>query len=95
MSCASVFLLSIGFRGFTKYVQLHELQVEKEKNEVIVRQLTVENMRRANEVERLKNDPKTLEDLARRELKLAKPEETIYLLPASEQTTTRRSAAER
>ena len=43
----------------------------------------------------IRTDRMALPQIARRELKLAKPEETIYVLPASEQTTTRRSSADK
>ncbi len=95
MSAAVLFLSAIGYPAFTSYVRLHKLQLERQKEEQAVRDLTIENVRRAAEVERLKHDPAAMEDIARRELKLAKPDETIYILPASERDKTRRSSAER
>jgi cell division protein FtsB len=93
---ASAFLLMIGYRamGPSGYMLWQQREQEKQKLEREVRQLTLEHVRLAGEVERLKNDPKAIEKVARQELKLAKPDEYIYVLPAPT-ATTRRSADER
>jgi cell division protein FtsB len=81
---ASAFLLVIGYRamGPNGYMLLQQREREKQKLERDVRQLTLEHVRLSGEVEQLKNDPKAIEKVARQELKLAKPGEYIYVLPA-------------
>jgi len=84
VAAACAFLLVLGYRaiGPKGYLLLQQKESEKQKLEHEVRQLTLEHIRLSGEVEQLKNDPKTIEKLARQELKLAKPGEYIYVLPA-------------
>jgi cell division protein FtsB len=78
-------MLAVGYRalGPSGYLLLQKRQAEKEKLEQDVRRLAVEHIRLASDVEQLKNDPKSIEKVAREELKLAKPGEVIYVLPAA------------
>jgi cell division protein FtsB len=80
---AFAFLLVLGYRamGPSGYILLQQREMEKQKLEREVRQLTLEHLRLASEIEHLKNDPKAIEKMARQDLKLAKPDEYIYVLP--------------
>jgi cell division protein FtsB len=46
-----------------------------------IRELTIRNIQLNRDVQKLGNDPKAIEDVARQDLKLAKPGEYIYVLP--------------
>ena len=84
MVVLSVFLLAIGYRtiGPKGYLLWQQREREKQGLRSDVRNLMIENLRLRGEAERLdKADPKTMERLARQELRLAKPGEVIYVLP--------------
>ena len=83
MAACSVCLLGMGYRalGPHGYIALQKREAEKSRLLDEVHSLTIENIRLSSDVEKLKNDPRTMENLARQELKLAKPGEYIYVLP--------------
>jgi cell division protein FtsB len=59
---------------------LQQLQVEKEELERANRELAEENRRLLLKIDRIKKDPRLIEDEARKKLGLVKPDETIYRL---------------
>lgn len=67
-----------GDRGYLavrrRRAELHELQEQ-------VRKLQEENQKLEEQIKGLKSDPKAIEQLAREQMKLAKPGEIIYVLP--------------
>jgi len=56
-------------------------QKEVEKLRQEIQQLNQDNARLAEEVKALKNDPKTIERIAREEMGLARPGELVFKLP--------------
>ncbi len=53
-----------------------------------MRRLTEENERLDRQIRRLRNDPQAIERIAREEMKLARPGEVIYTLPAPPEPST-------
>ena len=84
MAGISIVLLAVGYRalGPKGHILLQQREAEKHRLEREVRDLTVQHVRLSSDVDQLKKaDPQTMERLARQELRLAKPGETIYVLP--------------
>lgn len=67
-----------GDRG---YFALRRRRQELQTLQQQVDKLQQENQQLEKEIKALKSDPKAIEKLAREQLKLAKPGETIYVLP--------------
>lgn len=67
-----------GDHGFLAMRRTHK-EVEQLRQEI--QQLNQENARLAEELKALKNDPATIERLAREEMGLARPGELIFKLP--------------
>lgn len=61
-------------------MRLRELQQKKQKIEAENSKLREENRRLLDQIERIKTDPKYIEDEARKKLGLIRPDETIYRL---------------
>ena len=76
----SIFL---GYSAFEErgFVQLHHMMAERDNLRARVRALEEQNTRLAEEIRLLGDDSETLEALARIELGLVKPGETVYILP--------------
>lgn len=68
--------------GENGYLTLRARQREVRQLESEVRRLTEENQRLDREVNRLRTDPKAIERVAREEMKLTRPGEVIYTMPA-------------
>lgn len=68
-------------------LQLNQLKQDKEKMQSEIQSLKDENQRLLKYIERLKNDPRCIEDEARKKLGLVKPNETIYRLQEETETT--------
>lgn len=68
--------------GDNGYLALRARQREVRQLENEVRRLAEENQRLDREVNRLRNDPRAIERVAREEMKLVRPGEVIYTLPA-------------
>ena len=67
--------LTFGRHGL---IDLYKMQKEKERYLSIIKDLKEKNMLLANEIIRLRGDPKYLESVARKELGLVKENEIIY-----------------
>lgn len=67
--------LTFGRHGL---IDLYKMQEEKERYLSIIKDLKEKNMLLANEIRRLRGDPKYLESVARKELGLVKDNEIIY-----------------
>jgi cell division protein FtsB len=61
-------------------MRLRELQQKKQKIEADNEKLREENRRLLHQIERIKTDPRYIEDEARKKLGLIRPDETIYRL---------------
>ena len=61
-------------------MHLHELRLEQERLEQANERLREENRRLLRKLERIKSDPRYIEDEARKKLGLVRPDETIYRL---------------
>ena len=61
-------------------MRLHELKLDQEKLEQDNERLREENRRLLRKLERIKSDPRYIEDEARKKLGLVRPDETIYRL---------------
>jgi cell division protein FtsB len=61
-------------------IRLHELRLEQKRLELDNEQLREENRRLLRNLERIKSDPRYIEDEARKKLGLVRPDETIYRL---------------
>lgn len=68
--------------GENGYLTLRARQHEVRQLENEVRRLAEENQRLDREINRLRNDPRAIERVAREEMKLVRPGEVIYTLPA-------------
>ncbi len=81
---AASFMLVAGYEAIGPNGLMTLLQQSRERREVEeeVRKLTLENLRLMNRVESLRNNPHDVEALARQEMKLARPGEKIFVLPA-------------
>jgi cell division protein FtsB len=76
--CLFLAYSAVGERGFIK---LYQMILERENLKVRIHDLEKENSRLAEEVGLLSEDQTTIESLARIELGLVRPGETIYILP--------------
>ena len=83
IALVGVCVVAMGYQAFGPhgYQMLQVREKQKAQLEKEVHKLTIENIQLSTEVDKLKNDPKTMEDLARQDLKMAKPGERIYVLP--------------
>ena len=70
-----VFWLFLGKNGF---LNLYRMEKQRERLLQRIYQIQMENRRIALEIERLKNDPRYIEKIARKELGLVKENEIIY-----------------
>ena len=61
-------------------MRLRELQQKKQAIEMENEKLQEENRRLLQQIERIKTDPRYIEDEARKKLGLIRPDETIYRL---------------
>jgi cell division protein FtsB len=62
-----------------------QLMVRRQREEALgreIEQLRAENARLAAEIHALRTDPRAVERIAREELGLARPGETVFILPA-------------
>ncbi len=70
---------ALGPNGYQAYRQR---EAQKHQLELDIRQLTIRNIELNGDVQKLSSyDNKTIEGVARQDLKLAKPGEVIYVLP--------------
>jgi len=78
-----VFALFLGYSLFEEkgFIRLHQIMVERDSLLERVQGLKTENARLVERIRLLGEDAGTLEALARVELGLVKPGETIYILP--------------
>lgn len=67
--------LIFGERGL---LHLYHAELERQEHMERIRTLAEENRAMMAEIERLRNDMKYIEQLARKELNMVKPNETIY-----------------
>jgi len=67
--------------GPNGYLAFQQRERQKQELEREVRELTIRNIQLSRDVEKLGSDPKAIENVARQDLKLAKPGEYIYVLP--------------
>jgi cell division protein FtsB len=84
VTVVAVGLLAIGHRalGPNGYLAFQQRERQKQQLEREIRELTIRNIQLNRDVQQLGNDSKAIEDVARQDLKLAKPGEYIYVLPA-------------
>lgn len=82
VACLSfiLFFTVFGERGL---LRIYEMNKEKQRIELRVAELRVENQQLAQTITALHNDRNQLERIARKELGLVKPNEIIYQFPAS------------
>ena len=64
------------------HLKMRQRQGEVQQLELDVSQLEKENQRLEQHVQRLQSDPAAIERIAREEMKLARPGEIIFTLPA-------------
>lgn len=76
--CLFLAYSAVGEKGL---IRLHQMIVERENLKTHIQTLEKENTRLAEEVGRLRVDETAIESLARIELGLVKPGETVYILP--------------
>jgi cell division protein FtsB len=76
--CLFLAYSAVGEKGF---IRLHQMILERENLKSRIRALEEENSRLAEEIGLLSDDPTAVESLARIELGLVKPGETVYILP--------------
>ncbi len=69
----------MGERG---YLQMRQRHKEVRQLELEVDHLQEENQRLGQLIQRLRSDPAAIERIAREEMKLARPGEVIFTLPA-------------
>jgi cell division protein FtsB len=83
VAVVGVALFAMGQRalGPNGYQALQERERQKHQLEKEIRDLTIHNIELNRDVDKLNSDPKAIEDVARQDLKLAKPGEYIYILP--------------
>ncbi len=76
-------ILFLGYSVFEErgFVKLHHMKVQRDNLQDRVRALEEQNARLAEEIRLLSDDPQTLEAIARIELGLVKPGETVFILP--------------
>jgi len=66
------------------YLALRQQQREYERLKLEIQALQDENRRLSEEIKALKSDPQMIERLAREELRLARPGETVIALPQTQ-----------
>jgi cell division protein FtsB len=71
--------------GTHGYLAMRRTQQEIKKVQSDLEQLNKENLQLEEEVKDLKTDPRKIEKIARDELGLARPGDTIYIIPKSQQ----------
>ena len=69
------------------WLNLRELRLQKEQLHAANEELREKNRRLMLRIERIKKDPKYMEDEARKKLGLIRPDETIYRLAEEPDTT--------
>ena len=77
-----VFLCVQQVFGEKGYLKLRARQREVRQLEQELRRLTEENQRLQRQIQRLRTDPAAIERVAREEMKLVRPGEVIYTVPA-------------
>jgi len=81
LALVMIFLIVHEIFGDHGYLALRRRRRELETLQQQVKQLQEENKKLEEEIKALKSDPKAIEKLAREQMKLARPGETIYVLP--------------
>ena len=76
--CLFLAYSAVGEKGF---IRLHRMILERENLKTRIHDLEEDNSRLAEEIGLLSDDQATIESLARIELGLVKPGETVYILP--------------
>lgn len=71
-------LVIVFVTGRKGLIRLMQLKIEESKLKSDIGKLNKNNVRLSEEIEKLQNDPKTIEKIAREELGLVKKGETIY-----------------
>lgn len=69
------------------FLAMRRARMEAEKLQQEIQQINADNVRLAEEVQALKNDPRIIERIAREEMGLAKPGELIFKLPPKPETS--------
>jgi cell division protein FtsB len=84
VAALSLGLLAMGYRalGPKGYLLFQQREQEKQSLEHQFHELTLEHLRLSQEEDQLKNNPKAMERMAREQLRLVKPGEVVYMLPA-------------
>jgi cell division protein FtsB len=80
-SLALCLFLAYSAMGEKGFIRLHQMILERENLKTRIHVLEEENSRLAEEVGLLSDDHTVIESLARIELGLVKPGETVYILP--------------
>ena len=78
------FTLSFFF-GQSGIIRLRELNSEYERVLMENHRLAIENKKVAEEIKRLRHDPALVEKIAREELQYVSPQDTVLIVPDSEQ----------
>lgn len=87
-------LCAHGIFGLNGYLTLRAREREVRQIENELRRLAEENKRLEQRIKRLRSDPKEIERIAREEMKLARPQEYIFLLPAPPEPSSPPASAE-
>ncbi len=74
-------VLVYSFTGEKGLIQLRELYDRRNELKDNVRGLETKNAELSDEINKLRNDPAVIEDLARTRLDMVKPGETVYVFP--------------
>jgi len=74
-------VLVYSFTGEKGLIQLRELYDRRNELKDKVRGLETKNAELSDEINKLRNDPAVIEDLARTRLDMVKPGETVYVFP--------------
>lgn len=75
-------LVSSQVFGEHGYLKLRSRQKELAQIEQEVRKLEQEKQQLEKRIQKLRSDPETIEQIAREEMKLVRPDEVIYTVPA-------------
>jgi cell division protein FtsB len=81
LTAAVVGVLGYNFVGEKGLVRLGQMVNRRNDLRIRVEELKRNNSRMADEIELLRSDADTVEDLARTRLGMVKPGETVYLFP--------------
>ena len=76
--CLFLAYSAVGEKGF---IRLHKMILERDNLKARIHDLEEDNSRLAEEIGLLTDDRTTIESLARMELGLVKPGETVYIIP--------------